>query len=77
MKKFLLVMIIAIILTVSLTACGGGDKKSSNTTVTVTEGDAASCIALRGDDVAGWTFTGLEKMSNNVCYMYQQQTVTR
>lgn len=77
MKRLIVLIVVVLILAVSLTACGGGDKKSSNTTVTVTEGDAASCIALRGDDVAGWTFTGLEKMSNNVCYMYQQQTVTR
>ena len=74
MKKFLLVMIIAIILTVSLTACGSGDKKSSSTTVTVSQGDIASCVALNGSNVAAWEFSPLERAANNVCWLYQQST---
>ena len=72
-----IIAIAIIVVVLSLSACGGGDKGDKTGTVTVSEGDAATCIALRGENVQDWTFTPLEKAANNVCWLHQQQIVNR
>ena len=68
-----IIAIAIIVVVLSLSACGGGDK-GGNDLPAVTAGDVSACVALRGDDVASWQFSALERASNNVCWRYQQAT---
>ena len=66
MKTKLLLVVVMLVL--ALTACNNGGDKN------ISEGDAATCIALRGSDVETWEFSPLERAANNVCWLYQQST---
>lgn len=66
MKCILFTLILIAILAIALSAC------SPVSDVKVGQGDVNACVALYGNNVQGWTFTTLEKMANNVCYLYQQ-----
>lgn len=52
---------------IALAACGGGGDKK----VVPPQGAKEACIALYGGDIKNWTFSPLEKMAKNDCYIVQ------
>lgn len=66
MKRTIFTIVLLSVLVMTLSAC------SSSSDITVGQGDISACLALYGNNVQSWTFSTVEKMANNVCYLYQQ-----
>lgn len=52
---------------IAIAACGGGGDKK----VVPPSGAREACVALLGGDIKNWSFSPLEKMANNDCYIVQ------